>query len=420
MTHPNFLANSRTLIIGGSSGLGFAVASGALSSGAKVHITSITSTKLSSKIAQLQSLYPNAHVSGSSADLSRPETLEANLHAILDAAVEATGGALDHIVYTAGEFVVGVPLAEATAATALAPFTVRYLGPLLLAKLVAAHAGHYLAPTHTSSLTLTSGMLAHRPLPGLSAVLGMTGAVEVLGRALAVDLAPIRVNVVIAGRVETEMLQKVTGGNNEMFRKASLTNEVGTAEGAAEAYLFCMRSTLATGQGFKCPCGKSFRCCPTWAFDPPARCGGASAPVHKDAGLHSRVYLPARTPERIRCARAGEASPTAAPTAHLAWRWRVDPQRLISAGAVSWGPTNTRDGLSLARTAARSRRVISGAGDELQLVPNGAACRRPTGATDCGADSTAGCSGISRGVIDPVSSRRGTRYYRDAWTSPRT
>ncbi|KAF8172031.1 hypothetical protein K438DRAFT_1612315 [Mycena galopus ATCC 62051] len=251
MAHPNFLLNSRTLIIGGSSGIGFAAASAALSNGSKVHITSTTAEKLSKKITQLQSLYPNAHVSGSAADLSNTETLEANLQSIFDAAVKETGGALDHVVYTAGDAVFGTPrLKEITAVAALNPFTVRYLGPLLVGKLVAANPGKYLKPGHSSSITLTSGLLAHRPRPGFSATIGVAGAVEVLTRALAVDLAPIRVNVVIPGVVNTELAQGMPMEMANMFKAVTLTKEFGTPEGAAEAYLFCMRSALATGQGF--------------------------------------------------------------------------------------------------------------------------------------------------------------------------
>ncbi|KAF8172016.1 hypothetical protein K438DRAFT_1852086, partial [Mycena galopus ATCC 62051] len=188
MAHPNFLLNSRTLIIGGSSGLGFAVASAALSNGSKVHITSATAEKLSAKITQLRSLYPDAHVSGSTAELSSTETLEANLKSVLDGAVKDTGGALDHIVYTAGDAVKVTPLAEMTAEIALSSLTVRYLGPLLVGKLVAANPGKYLKPAHTSSITLTSGTLTHRPLRGALTVAAVStlGAVEVLTKSLAV------------------------------------------------------------------------------------------------------------------------------------------------------------------------------------------------------------------------------------------
>ncbi|KAJ6475072.1 hypothetical protein C8R47DRAFT_1324045 [Mycena vitilis] len=251
MAHPNFLSNSRTLVIGGTSGIGFAVASGALASGSKVHITSSTAAKLSTRIKELQSFYPGTHVSGSAFDLSNVDIAEANLRAALDAAVKETGGPLDHIVFTAADNLVIPPLAEATVTIALAPFTIRYIGALLVGKLVAANPGRYLKPTYTSSITLTAGTLHRRPIPGFSAVIGVSGAIEALSRGLAVDLAPIRVNVVCPGDVKTELWEKMLGGMEEKFKSKTLTKELGTPEGAAEAYLFCMRSVLATGQDFK-------------------------------------------------------------------------------------------------------------------------------------------------------------------------
>ncbi|KAJ7367053.1 hypothetical protein DFH08DRAFT_797895 [Mycena albidolilacea] len=248
MAHPNFLLNSRTLIIGGSSGLGFAVASGALSNGSKVHITSTTAEKLSTKIKQLQSLYPNAHVSGSTVDLSNTETLETDMQSLLDAALKQTGGPLDHIVCTAGEGPNTTPLADITTTRALSTFTVRYLAPLMIGKLIARNPGKYLNPAASSSITLTSGVLNHRPRRGIF-MLGAAGAVEVLTRSLAVELAPIRANAVIVGAVRTELIEKMTGGDEEFYKAATLTREVGTPEAAAEGYLFCMRSALATGQG---------------------------------------------------------------------------------------------------------------------------------------------------------------------------
>ncbi|KAF7345770.1 NAD(P)-binding protein [Mycena venus] len=244
MAHPNFLLNTRTLIIGGSSGIGFAVASAALSSGSKAHITSVTAEKLSTKITQLQALYPAAHVSGSTADLADTDTLEANLQSVLDAAVKDTGGPLDHIVYTAHEGMSNAAksnakLVEITATKALSTFTARLLGPLLIGKLVAANPGRYLKPAASSSPHTHLGNL--RPPP-------TSGSLH-LWR-VAPELAPIRVNVIIPGAVRTELLDEISGGNPDMFTKGTLTKEVGSAEGAAEAYLFSMRSALATGQGF--------------------------------------------------------------------------------------------------------------------------------------------------------------------------
>ncbi|KAJ7809859.1 hypothetical protein B0H14DRAFT_2864983 [Mycena olivaceomarginata] len=224
MAHPNFLLNSHTLVIGGSDGIGFAVASGALSSGSRVHITSATPEKLATKIHE-----PSG---------------------CLDNAIKDTGGPLDHIVYTAGGNLHSTALAETTASTALSSFTVRYLGPLLVGKLVAAHPGRYLTSAVGSSITLTSGMGAHRPVKGMN--VAMVGATEVLARNLAVELAPIRANVIVAGPVQSALLEKLVGGKEGVLKVAAgtLTKQVGPPEGIAEAYLFCMRSSLATGQGF--------------------------------------------------------------------------------------------------------------------------------------------------------------------------
>ncbi|KAJ7793524.1 hypothetical protein B0H13DRAFT_2171897 [Mycena leptocephala] len=224
MAHPNFLLNSRTLVIGGSDGIGFAVASGALSSGSRVHITSATPEKLTIKIQLLRSLYPGlAHVSGSTVDPSNTETLEANLQTVLDNAIKTPLVRWDHIVYTAGGNLHSTAMAETTASTALTP-------------------RRYLTSAVGFSITLTSGMWAHRPMKGIN--VAMVGATEVLTRTLAVELAPIRVNVIIAGPVQSDLLEKLAG------RGGTLTKQVSPPEGIAEAYLFCMRSSLATGQGF--------------------------------------------------------------------------------------------------------------------------------------------------------------------------
>lgn len=65
---------------------------------------------------------------------------------MLDAAVKATGGPLDHIVYTAAEDMSSAKLVDTTTTKALSSFTVRYLGLLLIGKLVAANPKHYLNP----------------------------------------------------------------------------------------------------------------------------------------------------------------------------------------------------------------------------------------------------------------------------------
>ncbi len=56
-----------------------------------------------------------------------------------------------------------------------------------------------------ASLTLTTGISQVKPAAGWTLMSGGQGAVDTLGRGLAVELAPVRVNVVCPGLVKTEV-----------------------------------------------------------------------------------------------------------------------------------------------------------------------------------------------------------------------
>jgi NAD(P)-dependent dehydrogenase (short-subunit alcohol dehydrogenase family) len=55
------------------------------------------------------------------------------------------------------------------------------------------------------SITATGGGAGDRPMPGWSAIAPVVGALPSLVRALSIDIAPLRVNVVVPGAVKTEM-----------------------------------------------------------------------------------------------------------------------------------------------------------------------------------------------------------------------
>jgi NAD(P)-dependent dehydrogenase (short-subunit alcohol dehydrogenase family) len=77
------------------------------------------------------------------------------------------------------------------------------------------------------------------------------GALEALTRALAIELAPIRVNLVCAGFVRTELWSNVPQSEREeMFANAARqlpVGRVGEAEDLAETYLYLMRQAFSTG-----------------------------------------------------------------------------------------------------------------------------------------------------------------------------
>ena len=64
--------------------------------------------------------------------------------------------------------------------------------------------------SRTGSITFTSGIAAYRPAPGL-AVAAVNGALASLAAALAVELGPIRINVLSPGWVDTPIWAQVAG-----------------------------------------------------------------------------------------------------------------------------------------------------------------------------------------------------------------
>jgi NAD(P)-dependent dehydrogenase (short-subunit alcohol dehydrogenase family) len=100
-----------------------------------------------------------------------------------------------------------------------------------------------------SSFTVTSGTLVARPEKGWAVTLMGAGALEVLVRSLSIELAPVRVNVVSPGLIETEMtagmIQQIRGAGME--QNMTLTNKLGQPTDVAESYLYIMKDKFITG-----------------------------------------------------------------------------------------------------------------------------------------------------------------------------
>jgi len=229
------LANQRVVIVGGSSGIGYAVAAGALAAGASVVIGSSDAARVQAAVARL-----GERASGSPVDVRDESSV---------AAFFAAAGAFDHLVFTAGDwgsFRAPRPVADLDLATAGEVFAVRFWGAVAAIK----HAQGRIAPT--GSITLTDGVVAHRPRKGAALSTAMAGAIEHLTRALAVDLAPLRVNAVCPGLVLTEVWSGMPADQREeQLRRMTAVQPLpraGAPAEVAEAYLYLMRGTFATGQ----------------------------------------------------------------------------------------------------------------------------------------------------------------------------
>lgn len=251
--HPKYtskLLNTRILVLGGTSGIGFCIAEAALEHGAYVCISGSRQLKLEQAISRLQTAYPEARskVSGHVCDLSQREQLQSNLDMLLRAA--AGDKKIDHIAFTAGNSFKVAPITEVNMDDILAGGQVRFLAPLLIAKL----APKYLAPGPKSSITFTGGIRSHKPAKGWAMMVAWGSGIEGMARGLAMDLAPMRINVVNPGAVHTELFDSIPKDRLESvlkaFREGALVGEVGKPEDLAEAYIHCMKDYFANGTVF--------------------------------------------------------------------------------------------------------------------------------------------------------------------------
>lgn len=241
----NKLKGKRVLIFGGTSGIGYAVAEGCIEYGATVLISGSNQAKLDKTVQRLKTSYPDVsedQIATHLCDLSDANALDSNLKALLDSFTKS--GKINHVVFTAGDHLGDVPSLANLSIEGLRKFqTVRGVAPMMLAK----HLSESMEKSSDSSFTLTGGVNTTRPLPGWSILAAGGGSGEGLSRGLAVDLAPIRCNLVSPGAVETELLAGLPASVKESFAEASTVKKVGKPEDVAEAYLYCMKDGFVTG-----------------------------------------------------------------------------------------------------------------------------------------------------------------------------
>jgi NAD(P)-dependent dehydrogenase (short-subunit alcohol dehydrogenase family) len=225
------LSGQRVVVIGGSSGIGFAVAEAALADGATVVVGSSNDAKVQAAVERL-----GAGASGRAVNVRE----EGSVQAFVEAA-----GAFDHLVFTAGDWGGNPPssgIADLDFATAGAVLNVRFWGALMAIK----HALPGLS--QAGSITLTDGVRAHRPAKGAPLSTAFAGAIEHLTMGLAVDLAPVRVNAVCPGVILTEVWDSVPAERLGRMTERLPVPRAGQPSEVAQAYIYLMRGGYTTGQ----------------------------------------------------------------------------------------------------------------------------------------------------------------------------
>jgi NAD(P)-dependent dehydrogenase (short-subunit alcohol dehydrogenase family) len=225
------ISGSRVLVVGGTSGIGLAVATAVAERGATPIVASRRAASVETALAALP-----AGAEGATVDL----TDEASV-----AALAQQHAPFDHVAFTAGEPLELVPLRDLTSDIVRSFFETRFLGAIAVVRAVAP----LLRPG--GSITLTSGTAGDRPGAGWALGASVCGAMSALTRALAVELAPVRVNAVAPGVVRSPLWS----GMSEQDRAAMYDgvaaavplSRVAEVEDVALAYVYAMEQVHGTG-----------------------------------------------------------------------------------------------------------------------------------------------------------------------------
>jgi NAD(P)-dependent dehydrogenase (short-subunit alcohol dehydrogenase family) len=233
------LDGQTVVVLGGSAGMGLETARLARAEGAEVAITGRNEDRLKQAAAEVDAFRTAAF------DATNPVQLEQFF-------TDFSGG-IDHVFVTAGGPYYGLlrdlDLADAQKHIGLELTLPLYVGRAALGKV-------------RGSLTFIGGTGARRPGPGLIVTTAMTNAQPSLIAGLAIEIAPIRVNLIAAGFVDTPLSARLLGDDLEKRRQQlrdtlPIGRVVGPADVAALA-VHLMTNTALTGATYDIDGGQQF------------------------------------------------------------------------------------------------------------------------------------------------------------------
>src|ERR1700745_522503 len=220
------LAGKKVVVVGGSSGIGLSTAGLAKQEGADVIIASRNAERLDAAAKKLSA-------TAIAADVTSDESV---------AELFRRCGPVDHVVVTAAQLRTG-PFKTVSMDDVRATMESKFWGAWRVARAADIRAG--------GSLTLVSGYLSVRPRPGAAIVGAVNGALESLTRGLALELAPVRVNAVSPGTIDTPIRASMPeAARRDMLAKTAAAlpvGRVGQGEDIAQQILTFMALGFATG-----------------------------------------------------------------------------------------------------------------------------------------------------------------------------
>lgn len=219
------------LIIGGSSGMGLTTAALALEEGYKVIIASRSAKKLAAASEQLN----HNHLRTISVDIRDSNSIS-KLFADINS--------LDHLIISASDIRYGNIFTE-TVEGAKSSFDSKFWGPFRVVQ----NALSIMNPE--GSITFISGASGQKPASGREILAAINSALEGFARGLAKSLAPLRVNTIAPGIIDTPVYADMDPEAKKAFLEtlqSLLIKRMGSAREIAEAALFLVKNNYTTGQ----------------------------------------------------------------------------------------------------------------------------------------------------------------------------
>lgn len=225
------LATKHVVIVGGSSGIGLAIARSVLAASGAVTLIARDEAKLKKANASFED-----RATTLSADFRDEKSIAEAFAAV---------SPIDHLVLAAAVDAAWGPFAGLTRARLLHAFEGKLLG--YVSSLQAA------LPKlrKDGSVLFVSGAASRVAVPGTSGLAAVNGAITQMAQSLSKELAPIRVNVISPGMVDTPAYDQMPPGEREaMYRGAAQklpVGRVGKPEDIASAALMLLENGYATG-----------------------------------------------------------------------------------------------------------------------------------------------------------------------------
>ncbi len=218
----NSLHNKKILIVGGSSGIGLAISKQVYKTGGQLIIASRNAVEKNNDLA---SVIGNGIETYSFDITSENETVKA-LEKI---------GEIDHLVITARPEIFPAPFVETDIKQAKEAFETKFWGQYQLIQKVQGYI------RQNGSIVMTSGIAGEKIFKNFSTMAIINSATEAFCRLLAVELAPIRVNVVSPGFVAPKSPAV------EKYAQQFPSGKIASPEEVADAYIYLMKNPYTTG-----------------------------------------------------------------------------------------------------------------------------------------------------------------------------